>query len=74
MKPKVALVLGSGLGEFAKTVKPVAEIRYSEIEGFPVSTVAGHDGRRVAYHSGYQSVFYLLLLPCSHPYDAAAWR
>ena len=43
--PKVALVLGSGLGNYARNVKVVAEIPYSEIEGFPVSTVAGHDGR-----------------------------
>ena len=52
MKPKVALVLGSGLGEFAKTVESVAEIPYSEIEGFPVSTVAGHDGRFIFGYIG----------------------
>ena len=67
--PKVALVLGSGLGNYARNVKVVAEIPYSEIEGFPVSTVAGHDGRflfgyieevpvvlmkgRVHYYEGY---------------------
>lgn len=67
--PKVALVLGSGLGNYAKNVRVVAEIPYSEIEGFPVSTVAGHDGRflfgyiedvpvvlmkgRVHYYEGY---------------------
>ncbi len=42
--PDVALVLGSGLGDYADSVKVVAEIPYSEIDGFPVSTVAGHDG------------------------------
>ena len=42
--PDIALVLGSGLGDYADTVKIVAEIPYSEIDGFPVSTVAGHDG------------------------------
>lgn len=67
--PKVALVLGSGLGQFADTVDIVGEISYSEIEGFPVSTVAGHNGRflfgyigdvpvvmmqgRVHYYEGY---------------------
>lgn len=67
--PKAALVLGSGLGNYARNVKVVAEIPYSEIEGFPVSTVAGHDGRflfgyieevpvvlmkgRVHYYEGY---------------------
>lgn len=40
--PKVALVLGSGLGEFANQINVVAELPYSDIEGFPVSTVVGH--------------------------------
>ena len=42
--PDAALVLGSGLGDYADSVKIIAEIPYSEIDGFPVSTVAGHDG------------------------------
>ena len=46
-KPKVALVLGSGLGDFAKEIKVEAVLCYHEIEGFPVSTVAGHKGRFV---------------------------
>ena len=44
-RPEVALVLGSGLGEYARNMDVKAQIAYSEIEGFPVSTVAGHDGR-----------------------------
>ena len=44
-QPLVALVLGSGLGDFANLLKVEAEIPYEEIEGFPVSTVAGHAGR-----------------------------
>lgn len=44
IKPKVALVLGSGLGKFAENLKLETEISYKEIEGFPVSTVAGHNG------------------------------
>lgn len=43
--PEVAIVLGSGLGDYAKDIKVVAEIDYSEIEGFPVSTVIGHEGK-----------------------------
>lgn len=39
------MILGSGLGEYAKNMDVKVEIPYSEIEGFPVSTVAGHDGR-----------------------------
>lgn len=43
--PRVALTLGSGLGNFADHIKVVCEIPYGELPGFPVSTVAGHDGR-----------------------------
>lgn len=42
--PKVALVLGSGLGDFAECLTIDAKIPYGEIPYFPVSTVAGHDG------------------------------
>jgi purine-nucleoside phosphorylase len=46
-KPKVALVLGSGLGDYAETIKIEAVLDYGEIEGFPVSTIPGHKGRFV---------------------------
>ena len=68
-EPRVAVVLGSGLGNFARTVDVKAELPYSEIEGFPVSTVPGHAGKfifgyineipvvlmqgRVHYYEGY---------------------
>ncbi len=45
--PEIALVLGSGLGDFASRIKTEAALDYHEIEGFPVSTVAGHTGRYV---------------------------
>lgn len=67
--PRVAIVLGSGLGDFAKQIQVETEIPYSEMKGFPVSTVPGHDGRfifgtlgnvpvvcmkgRVHYYEGY---------------------
>lgn len=68
-EPEVALILGSGLGDYAKNMEVVCEIPYSEIPGFPVSTAPGHDGRfifgmvagkrvvcmkgRVHYYEGY---------------------
>ncbi len=68
-KPYVAIVLGSGLGDFADKINIEATVDYSSIKGFPVSTVAGHKGRfifgyidsvpvvlmqgRVHYYEGY---------------------
>lgn len=67
--PQIALVLGSGLGGFAELIEKTAEIPYGDIEGFPVSTVSGHEGKfifgsingiklvcmqgRVHYYEGY---------------------
>lgn len=48
--PKVALVLGSGLGDFAEGDDIIAEIPYGEIPGFPTSSVVGHKGRFVFKH------------------------
>lgn len=50
--PKVALVLGSGLGDLAEQIDIVCSIDYSEIAGFPMSTVAGHKGRFVFGYIG----------------------
>lgn len=44
LKPRVALVLGSGLGDYAREIRVEASVDYHEIAGFPVSTVAGHKG------------------------------
>ena len=51
-KPEVALILGSGLGDYADGIQIEATVDYSEIEGFPVSTVAGHKGRFVFGYVG----------------------
>jgi len=45
--PEAALVLGSGLGAFADGMETVASVEYSDIPGFPKSTVLGHRGRFV---------------------------
>lgn len=46
-KPRVALILGSGLGDYADGIQIEQTVDYTEIEGFPTSTVAGHKGRFV---------------------------
>lgn len=51
-KPEVALVLGSGLGDYADGIEVVAELDYHDIEGFPVSTVPGHQGKYIFGYVG----------------------
>ncbi len=46
-KPKIGLILGSGLGPLAENVKNADLIPYSELPGWPVSTVEGHIGQLV---------------------------
>lgn len=45
--PRLALVLGSGLGPVADAVEDAVAIPYADLPGFPVGTVAGHAGRLV---------------------------
>ncbi len=68
-RPEIGIVLGSGLGNYADQMEVREVVNYSDIEGFPVSTVAGHAGRylfgtlegrevvmmqgRVHYYEGY---------------------
>lgn len=46
-KPEKAVILGSGLGEYADKIQIEQIVKYNEIEGFPVSTVQGHKGQFV---------------------------
>jgi purine-nucleoside phosphorylase len=46
-KPRVGIILGSGLGGFASQVEGAVSIAYAEIPHFPQSTVAGHSGKLV---------------------------
>jgi purine-nucleoside phosphorylase len=47
LRPKIALVLGSGLGAFADELAGATKIPYQKIPGFPHSTAVGHAGRLV---------------------------
>lgn len=46
-KPEIGVILGSGLGGFTSEIDIKYSISYSQIEGFPVSTVDGHDGKLI---------------------------
>ncbi len=45
--PQTAIVLGTGLGQLAKSIDRILSIPYSEIPNFPVSTVEGHAGELI---------------------------
>lgn len=46
-RPRIGLVLGSGLGDFADTLTDTVRIPFGEIPGFPQTTVEGHNGALV---------------------------
>jgi purine-nucleoside phosphorylase len=46
-RPRLAIILGSGLGQLAERIECAANIPYADIPGFPPSTVVGHAGRLV---------------------------
>lgn len=46
-KPKIAIILGSGLGSLVDVLEEPIEIEYGDIPGFPETTVKGHSGRLV---------------------------
>jgi purine-nucleoside phosphorylase len=47
LRPRVAVVLGSGLGAFADELNDAAAIPYREIPGWPASTAVGHAGKLI---------------------------
>src|SRR5581483_8450774 len=47
LRPKIAVVLGSGLGAFADELQEPCEIAYSDIPAWPMSTAVGHAGKLV---------------------------
>ena len=50
IKPKISIVLGSGLGAFVKKVNVACSIPYSDLPHFEATTVEGHKGRLVLGH------------------------
>ena len=47
LKPKIALILGTGLGGLARLVENPVVLAYTDLMGFPVLTVAGHAGQLI---------------------------
>ena len=82
MVPEAAIVLGSGLGDFAENIDIECEVPYDSMEGFPVSTAPGHSGKfifgtlngvkvvcmkgRVHYYEGYEMRDVVLPLRVMH--------
>ncbi len=56
VKPKIAIILGTGLGELAEDIQEKEIIPYSEIPNFPVSTVQSHSGNLVLGKLGNKEV------------------
>lgn len=81
-KPDIAIVLGSGLGDFARHIDVKATVKYQDLEGFPCSTAPGHVGQfifgtlngknvacmqgRVHYYEGYEMSEVVLPLRVLH--------
>ena len=57
--PRVAVVLGSGLGPLAARLDDRVVVPYAEVPHFPIPTVAGHEGNLIAGSIGGARVIYL---------------
>lgn len=68
-KPTVGIILGSGLGSIAEKIQDSISIPYSDLPGFPVSTVVGHHGQMVL---GYLDKMPVVCMQGRvHPYEGA---
>ncbi len=68
-KPRIGIVLGSGLGSFADELDDAVSISYDQLPGFPKITVHGHGGNIVlGHHSG---VGVVCLQGRAHTYEGA---
>lgn len=52
LRPKIGLVLGSGLGAFADSLTAATRVPYADIPSFPRSTAIGHAGQMVLGNAG----------------------
>lgn len=57
IKPRIGMILGSGLSSFADTIENAVIIPFGDLPHFPVSTVKGHEGKLVIGQLEGQNVF-----------------
>ena len=67
-RPKVAIILGSSLGEVALVAQDARTIDYREINGFPVPKISGHAGHLILGSLGGKQV--LILRGRAHAYES----
>lgn len=65
--PDVAIILGSGLGDFAEQLKIIKSLSTSDIPGYPASTVVGHKGK--LHFAEYESKKLILFQGRVHFYE-----
>ncbi len=70
-KPKIGLILGSGLSSLANAITQQITFSYADLPGFPVSTVAGHPGQLVLGYLGEMPV--ACMQGRIHPYEGAPY-
>jgi len=70
-RPRVGIVLGSGLGGIADRVEDAVALSYAELPGFPVPAVEGHAGRLVLGRLGAQDV--AVMQGRVHAYEGAGF-
>jgi purine-nucleoside phosphorylase len=56
--PRLAVVLGSGLGHLARRLEDAASVPFTRLPGFPAATVAGHAGEFIAGRAGGREVLF----------------
>lgn len=70
--PKVAIVLGSGLGEVVADIEPITQIGFADIPGVPTPSVAGHSGKLTLGHWANQTI--LVSTGRLHFYEGHPWE
>ena len=70
--PRVALILGTGLGELAESIEADVVIDYNQIPHFPRSTAMGHRGRLIC--GSWQQVPVIAMQGRCHLYEGYPWH